>query len=285
MYAQVGEEKMHSIKLLHEQEQWYFLPPGNCRKVEGILQELQHLVHPNNPPVKYQQGDTNDCVFCSDASVFYCFGWEEEGARFNKAREEFKLHHGINAWPIFIKLIRDKKKSSLNLWQLKNFDPLTTDVIKYPVVASLQASDNSCNHAVACCHGYIFDSNLEKAVCRDKAVLDWCCSTDSENFEYKSCGKAYEITEKWGYRGHKRKRDNKPEKVENKKDLPEEATISKASATPLEQLETKAADEDEYFNESYKDSEAETKMENEVEESQGPLTEATETKVQDLAEE
>ncbi len=42
----------------------------------------------------------------------------------------------------------------------------------------------------------MFDTNLKTAVCRGKEILDWCCSTDTEDFKFKKLGrKVYQISE------------------------------------------------------------------------------------------
>ncbi len=76
-----------------------------------------------------------------------------------------------------------------------------------------------------------------------------------------------------------------PDIAEEQKDSLEEAPIPEASANPLEQVETTPDDEDECLNESSKESEAETKIQEDVEESQGPLPEPADTKVSDMYEE
>ncbi len=96
-YVNLGKDKMEGIKLCYEQENWYKMPLGTSRKVKGIPKKIKHLGHPTNPPMKFLQGESDDCLFCCTASVFHFMGWEKEAEWFNEKRKDFKIQHSMDA--------------------------------------------------------------------------------------------------------------------------------------------------------------------------------------------
>ena len=142
-------------------------------------------------------------------------GWEQEAEMINAKCKEFKIQHAMDAWKMFYKALKPFQVK-LQLTKLDNFDLLKTDRIEWPVIASLVGSDNSENHAVAFCHGYVFDTNLKTAVCRGKEILDWCCSTDTEDFKFKKLGKVYQISALLEYKKKQRRKMAKKEQKEKR---------------------------------------------------------------------
>ncbi len=191
MIANLGLEEMLNMKVRARRNGFFKLPVGAVKKVEGIPPCLKGIVFESNPKVMYRQGDTDHCLFCSAASAFHHKNWDDVAAGVNENRQKF-TEDKLEAWEI-LKEVIIKKEPRMRMTKLENFNPLSKEErVEHPVVATLMGDDGEVNHAVSFLYGYVFDSNLEVALPRAQAALDWCVSSpENPNVKFLKCPTAY----------------------------------------------------------------------------------------------
>ena len=129
--------------------------------------------------LKYVQSEGKDlCVSKSLASVFSALGWHEESAKIDHFGEEILKGMTMQALEKVVdysrtlfpkRLITTRIKPSFN-WKV---DLLPKDVF----VGVLQASDDSCSHAVSIHGNLVYDANETVAISLCDEALDYCASS------------------------------------------------------------------------------------------------------------
>jgi hypothetical protein len=149
------------------------IPVGSARK--SVMSLFPNLWCERGPEIKYQQGNMDNCVFCSFGSALYCtkiptlvrvanilvqmsnkFGGGVQSLW--KAREIMQEH---------AKWIQVKKINDTFDWE-KDITP------NMFVVGVLKDSQNSQQHAITIFRNWIFDSNEPFALRLTKSNLDIC---------------------------------------------------------------------------------------------------------------
>jgi hypothetical protein len=166
------------------------VPVGAVREPRRLT--LPSLCVPSAPPVFYQQGMYDTCVFSSMASALY-FAGAKVAANFiqNKA----KGTAGCNVQNMFHKLVMMVRETDLKFLSTTSLPPtfdwehdLHDNMI---VVASLAGSDGSVHHAITMFRGWIFDSNETHALPLNKQALHFMHSNrrrdDDDRMPIKFC--------------------------------------------------------------------------------------------------
>ena len=165
------------MKFVHFPKKWVRVPAGNY---------LSHVPPPNiltDVITRYQQGTKATCLIHSFASACYYLGWKESANKLATLHHKF-VNRDFDCQLELLKTVVEKKVQEINSSRVQKFSlkkPLNIlgEYSKHPTVLIPLGSDQGTQHAVTVVGDFIFDSNSQFALRRNKEALDWC--TNSKN--------------------------------------------------------------------------------------------------------
>ena len=132
----------------------------------------------NGCPVNvYHQSIDDGCLFCGLASALAYFG-DRQKAEFIFSL--WKMESTDSNWNIAVRGMQAKPDRYVCVKYEENISERTLK--KYPHIKEcvlctvLVGADKSVNHSVSICQGFVFDTNSQHALKKNKENLDWCCS-------------------------------------------------------------------------------------------------------------
>ena len=153
------------------------VPPGDSRyHPKGSIVASEGTA----PTIKYKQAlDEKTCITASMASGLHFLGMVQIASEL--VRGSKKIINRPDTW----------LRSATFLWKkcphLESFELNGWDIFKEKedqlIAVTLEGSDGKCDHAVAICGKWLFDSNFDQAMELSKEALDLCCS--SHEYEAK----------------------------------------------------------------------------------------------------
>jgi len=185
----VGKTKQ-SKKFLH-------LPPGAPRTMEGDI-----MLDDKYPTVRYLQQGRSTCLFSSLASALFFLGLTDKAEIVASKATKYSAdaEGGIFNWNGLLQTMSMACKWLQPVKIIGNVFDILEDISKFPTVLSLEAVDGGTQHAVTIVGRMIFDSNCERALALTKSNLDYCCSTDEIQGQYRKVHKGYRFREVPGKR-------------------------------------------------------------------------------------
>jgi hypothetical protein len=156
------------------------IPAGSCRS--SVMTIIPALMLKNAPPIKYMQGDIDSCVFSSLASAFHQTGIPDLVRVASLLQDKC---NGLSGGADCLQAAMQIVASNVSWLQPKRMDPKSfrweEDINDNMfVVAVMQDSTGSCQHAITIFRNWIYDSNEPFALPLSKESLD-CCTWSTKD--------------------------------------------------------------------------------------------------------
>ena len=167
---------------------WVVVESGAYKNPDNSISDVPPCEE-NAPIVPFIQGNgAPTCMFSSLASGLHWFGDMRASDRvsqlINQSVEQLRRFHSANS------VLRTTELGySTRMYDEGELDILN-DLSPFPTLCVLKGKDGATNHAVTVVGRWIFDSTLPYAVPLTKNVLDWCCSTETEEVQFVMVHKA-----------------------------------------------------------------------------------------------
>lgn len=149
------------------------VPPGESRyHPQGVIVSTDGQA----PAIKHKQKlGEKTCLTASFASALHFVGLKQIASELFRCSK--MIINRPDTWPRFAAFLVTKSPHlcSFNV-ELSGWD-IFKDKKDQLISVTLQGSDGKCDHAVAVCGKWLFDSNFDKAMELSREALDLCCSS------------------------------------------------------------------------------------------------------------
>lgn len=158
---------------------WVDIPVGDFK--QSRLNQHPELKVIGAPAIQFVQSEGKDlCVSKSLASAFFALGWHDDASKIDAFGEEILKGAVVDALRRVVKHARTLLPTWIVIQKLPSSFDWKVDLKEDEVVLGvLQASDDSCSHAVTIHGDFIYDANERIALRLCDEALDYCTSSET----------------------------------------------------------------------------------------------------------
>ena len=158
---------------------WVDIPVGDFK--QSRLNQHPELKVIGAPAIQFVQSEGKDlCVSKSLASAFFALGWHDDASKIDAFGEEILKGAVVDALRRVVKHARTLLPTWIVIKKLPSSFDWKVDLKEDEVVLGvLQASDDSCSHAVTIHGDFIYDANETIALRLCDEALDYCTSSET----------------------------------------------------------------------------------------------------------